>query len=74
MAQRERARFFGGAGSGETDEHLFFSKLTGLRANKQDKRVRVRVFVCVCVCVCVFRKVQVTNICSNYSIIDRLAP
>jgi hypothetical protein len=41
---------------------LFFSKLTEPRANQQGKRVRI------------FREVQVTNICSNYSIIDRLAP
>jgi hypothetical protein len=41
---------------------LFSSKLTEPRANQQGKRVRV------------FRIVQVTNICSNYSIIDKLAP
>jgi hypothetical protein len=41
---------------------FFFSKLTEPRANQQGKRVHI------------FRKVQVTNICSNYSIIDALAP
>jgi hypothetical protein len=40
---------------------LFFSKLTEPRANEQGKRVRI------------FRKVQVTNICSKYSIIDTSA-
>jgi hypothetical protein len=62
LAQRESARFFGGAGSGETDQHLLSSKLTEPRANQQGKRVHI------------FRKVQVTNICSNYSIIDKVAP
>ncbi len=62
MAQRELARFFGGAGSGETDQHLLFSTLTEPRANQQGKRVRI------------FQKVQVTNTWSNYSIIDALAP
>jgi hypothetical protein len=38
--------------------NLLSSKLTEPRANQQGKRVRI------------FRKVQVTNICSNYSIID----
>jgi hypothetical protein len=42
--------------------NLLSSKLTEPRANQQGKRVRV------------FRKVQVINICSNYSIIDALAP
>jgi hypothetical protein len=41
---------------------LFSSKLTEPRANQQGKRVRI------------FRKVQVTNICSKYSIIDSLEP
>jgi hypothetical protein len=41
---------------------FFSSKLIEPRANQQGKRVRV------------FLKVQVTNICSNYSIIDKLAP
>jgi hypothetical protein len=62
LAQRELARFFGGAGSGETDPHLLSSKLTEPRANQQGKRVRI------------FVKVQVTIICSKYSIIDRVAP
>jgi hypothetical protein len=38
------------------------SKFTEPRANQQGKRVRI------------FRKVQVTNICLDYSIIDKLAP
>jgi hypothetical protein len=43
--------------------YIFFSsKLTEPRANQQGKRVRI------------FRIVQDTNICSNYSIIDRVAP
>jgi hypothetical protein len=33
--------FFGGAGSGETDQHFLSSKLTEPRANQQGKRVRV---------------------------------
>jgi hypothetical protein len=33
--------FFGGAGSGETDPDLLFSKLTEPRANQQGKRVRI---------------------------------
>jgi hypothetical protein len=37
---------------------LFYSKLTEPRANQQGKRVRI------------FRKVQVTNISLDYSIID----
>jgi hypothetical protein len=41
---------------------FFSSKLTEPRANQQGKRVRI------------FWKVQVTNICSNYSIIDLFAP
>jgi hypothetical protein len=41
LAQRELARFFGGARSGETEPYLLFSKLTEPRANKQGKRVRV---------------------------------
>jgi hypothetical protein len=45
--------FSGGAGSGETDQHLLSSKLTEPRANQQGKRVRI------------FQKVQVTNICLN---------
>jgi hypothetical protein len=54
--------FFGGAGSGETEPYLFSSKLTEPLANQQGKRVRILL------------EVQVTNICSNYSIIDRVAP
>jgi hypothetical protein len=41
LAQRELARFFGGAGSGETDPHLLSSKLTEPRANQQGKQVRI---------------------------------
>jgi hypothetical protein len=33
--------FSGGAGSGETDQHLLSSKLTEPRANQQGKRVRI---------------------------------
>jgi hypothetical protein len=33
--------FFGGAGSGETDQHFLSSKLTEPRANQQGKRVRI---------------------------------
>jgi hypothetical protein len=41
---------------------FFSSKLTEPRANQQGKRVRIS------------RRLQVTNICSKYSIIDTLAP
>jgi hypothetical protein len=41
LAQRERARFFGGAGSGETESFLLFSKLIEPRANQQGKRVQI---------------------------------
>jgi hypothetical protein len=61
LAQREQSRFSRELEAAKPTYILLFSKLTEPRANQQGKRVRV------------FRKVQVTNICSNYSIIDKLA-
>tara|TARA_R110002110_G_scaffold50369_4_gene149091 strand:- start:401 stop:601 length:201 start_codon:yes stop_codon:yes gene_type:complete len=63
LAQRERARFSAGReASKPTTIIIFFSKLIEPSANQQVKRVRI------------FRNVQGANICSKYSIIDKVMP